>query len=93
MSLHNVADSVVSDILALCGLTKMQPWQNTRSTGALDAGTDSARRAPSARLPYFECLRRNVRHEVSMSSSSDKYLPSMSATDSVVPGVTLILDL
>ena len=69
------ADSVVSDIPILCGVMKMPPWLNTRSTGALDAGTDSAQRAPSARLPYFECSPQNVRQEVSMSSSCDKYLP------------------
>ena len=80
-------------LFLLCGLMNMPPWPNTRSTGALDAGTDSARRAPSARLPYFECSRQNVRQEVSMSSSCDKYLPSTSATDSVEPGVTPILDL
>jgi len=68
-------------------------WSDEDATGALDAGTDSARRAPSASLPYLGCSCQNIRQEVSMSSSSDKYLPSTSATDSVMPAVTLILDL
>ena len=58
-----------------------------------DACIDSARRAPNASLPYLGCSRHSITHEVSMSSSSDKYLPSTSITDSVVPGLTPILDL
>ena len=71
---------------------KMPPWLKTRPIGAVDASRPTVHEEHLVLASHMFRVfapKRKIGIDV---KSSDKYLSSTSATHSVVPGVTLLLD-